>query len=152
MSGVCGVKGGMVWGGDKEATALKTTPSGGRGREGEEWGGERGGKRGGRKGGRRRGGREEGRRGGRRERREEREEGREEGGEGGGKRGGREEALTHLLQTSFSLLYGSLLVLAALVLEPDPNNPGTETSPLHQMFLKQGIGTRVGCIHVPQGL
>jgi len=38
----------------------------------------------------------------------------------------------------------SLLVLAALVLEPDANNPRTETSHLDELFLHQCVWTRVG--------
>ena len=40
----------------------------------------------------------------------------------------------------------SLLVLAALVLEPDANNPRTETSHLDELFLHQSVGSRVGAV------
>lgn len=39
---------------------------------------------------------------------------------------------------------GLLLVLAPLVLEPYPDDPGRQTRHLHQLFLHKGVGSGVG--------
>lgn len=47
---------------------------------------------------------------------------------------------------------GPLLVLAALILEPDPDHPGAQAGHLHQLFLHQGVRPRVGVVARPQGV
>lgn len=47
---------------------------------------------------------------------------------------------------------GLLLVLAALVLEPDSDHPGAEARHLHQLLLHQGVRSRVGVVASPQGV
>ena len=41
---------------------------------------------------------------------------------------------------------GALLVLAALVLEPDADDPGREAGHLRQLLLHQGVGAGVGVV------
>lgn len=51
---------------------------------------------------------------------------------------------THLLLLLHLLYqYGLLLVLASLVLEPDPDDARTETGDLDEMFFHEGIGPRI---------
>lgn len=43
-----------------------------------------------------------------------------------------------------------LLVLATLVLKPDPDHPGAEAGHLHQLFLHERVGPRIGVVAGPQ--
>ena len=49
--------------------------------------------------------------------------------------------MLHLLEEN-----GALLVLAALVLEPHPDDAGRQPRHLGQLLLHEGVGTRVGVV------
>lgn len=53
--------------------------------------------------------------------------------------------LVHLLMLFLHLFHEDvfLLILAPFILEPDANNPGTESGHLHELLLHESVGPRV---------
>lgn len=67
------------------------------------------------------------------------------------------------MKATYGLVVGLLLlqllhhdapffVLAALVLKPDPDDPGTEAGHFHQLLLHEGVRPGVGGVAGPQGV